>query len=143
MAASTSINPTFEQRKESRLDLVVAGTNDAIVMVEAGAKEVSEEEVVQAFEHAHAAIKEIVAAIDALAREAGKKKVEIAKKEISREFYREVEEKVYVPLAEAMRIKDKLENYGVGRSDPEPISSPASRKARSSAAPARRRSSRN
>ena len=72
------INPTFEQRKESRLDLIVAGTNDAIVMVEAGAKEVSEEEVVQAFEHAHAAIKEIVAAIDALAREAGKKKIEIA-----------------------------------------------------------------
>ena len=106
------VNPTFEQRKESRLDLVVAGTNDAIVMVEAGAKEVSEEEVVKAFEHAHAAIKEIVAEIDSLALEAGKKKVEVAKKEISRDFYREVEEKVYVPLAEAMRIKDKLENYG-------------------------------
>jgi polyribonucleotide nucleotidyltransferase len=105
------INPTFAQRKESRLDLVVAGTKDAIVMVEAGAKEVSEEEVVKAFEHAHAAIKEIVASIDALAREAGKKKIEIPKKEISREFYREVEEKVYLPLAEAMRIKDKLENY--------------------------------
>jgi len=51
------INPTFEQRKQSRLDLVVAGTKDAIVMVEAGAKEVSEEEVVQAFERAHAAIR--------------------------------------------------------------------------------------
>jgi polyribonucleotide nucleotidyltransferase len=105
------INPTFEQRKESRLDLVVAGTNDAIVMVEAGAKEVTEEEIVKAFEAAHAAIREIVAAIDALAREAGKKKVEIAKKEIAHDFYREVEERVYLPLAEAMRIKDKLENY--------------------------------
>src|ERR671919_478957 len=60
------INPTFEQRKESRLDLIVAGTNDAIVMVEAGAKEVSEEEIVQALEQAHAAIRQIVAAIDAL-----------------------------------------------------------------------------
>ena len=105
------INPTYEQRKESRLDLIVAGTNDAIVMVEAGAKEVSEEEVVRAFEHAHAAIKDIVAEIDSLALEVGKKKLEIPKKEISREFYREVEEKVYLPLAEAMRIKDKLENY--------------------------------
>jgi polyribonucleotide nucleotidyltransferase len=105
------VNPIYEQRKESRLDLVVAGTNDAIVMVEAGAKEVSEEEVVRAFEHAHAAIKEIVAEIDSLVLEAGKKKIEIPKKEISREFYREVEEKVYVPLAEAMRIKDKLDNY--------------------------------
>src|SRR3982751_1681881 len=105
------VNPTFEQRKQSRLDLVVAGSKDGIVMVEAGAREVSEEEVVQAFEQAHAAIKEIVAAIDALAREAGKKKIDVAKKEISHDFYREVEEKVYMPLAEAMRIKDKLENY--------------------------------
>ncbi len=105
------INPTFEQRKQSRLDLIVAGTNDAIVMVEAGAREVSEEEVVRAFEQAHAAIKEIVAGIDALAKAAGQKKVEVAKREISREFYREVEEKVYMPLADAMRIKQKLENY--------------------------------
>jgi polyribonucleotide nucleotidyltransferase len=111
IGADYIINPTFEQRKQSRLDLVVAGTKDAIVMVEAGAKEVSEEEVVQAFEQAHAAIREIVAGIEALAREAGQKKVEFAKKEISRDFYREVEEKVYIPLAEAMRIKDKLENY--------------------------------
>src|SRR6266536_6653226 len=50
------INPTFEQRKVSRLDLVVAGTRDGIVMVEAGAKEVSEEQVVAALEAAHAAI---------------------------------------------------------------------------------------
>ena len=42
------INPTYEQRRQSRLDLIVAGTKDAIVMVEAGAKEVSEEEIVQA-----------------------------------------------------------------------------------------------
>jgi polyribonucleotide nucleotidyltransferase len=106
------INPTFGQRKESRLDLVVAGTNDAIVMVEAGAKEVTEEEIVRAFETAHAAIKQLVAAIDELAKEAGKKKLSIAKKEIGHDFYREVEERVYLPLAEAMRIKDKLENYG-------------------------------
>ena len=63
---------------QSRLDLIVAGTKDAIVMVEAGAKEVSEEEIVQAFERAHAAIREIVAGIDALARDAGKKKIEVA-----------------------------------------------------------------
>src|SRR5205809_6503243 len=55
------INPTFEQRRRSRLDLIVAGSTDAIVMVEAGAKEVSEEEIVQALEHAHIAIKEIIA----------------------------------------------------------------------------------
>src|SRR5437588_337838 len=60
------INPTFEQRRNSRLDLIVAGTSDGIVMVEAGAKEVGEEEMVQALDTAHHAIKEIVAGIDAL-----------------------------------------------------------------------------
>jgi polyribonucleotide nucleotidyltransferase len=106
------INPTFEQRRNSRLDLVVAGSRDAIVMVEAGAKEVTEEEMITALERAHDAIREIVANIDALASEAGKPKVvEVATKEIGHDFYREVEEKVYVPLSEAMRIKGKLENY--------------------------------
>jgi polyribonucleotide nucleotidyltransferase len=106
------INPTYEQRRNSRIDLVVAGTKDAIMMVEAGAKEVSEEEIVQAFEKAQAAIREIVDAIDSLAKDAGKKKTTVQTKQIAHEFYREVEEKVYLPLAEAMRIKDKLENYG-------------------------------
>jgi polyribonucleotide nucleotidyltransferase len=105
------INPTFAQRKESTLDLVVAGTKDGIVMVEAGAKEVSESEAVAALEAAHAAIKQIVAGIDDLARSTGKKKLVIQKKEIGHDFYREVEEKVYVPLSEAMRIRGKLENY--------------------------------
>ena len=53
------------------------------MMVEAGAKEVSEEEIVQALEHAHAAISEIVAGIDALARDAGKTKTEVKTKEIA------------------------------------------------------------
>ncbi len=106
------VNPTFEQRKRSRLDLVVAGTKDGIVMVEAGAKEVTEEEMVQALDRAHSAIKDIVAGIDALAQQAGKNKQTVTPREIGKEFYREVEEKVLVPLADAMRIQDKLENYG-------------------------------
>ena len=105
------INPTFEQRRRSRLDLIVAGSRDAIVMVEAGAKEVTEDEMLQALEAAHAAIRDIVAGIDALASEAGKEKIQVQKKEIGPDFYREVEEKVYVPLSEAMRIRGKLENY--------------------------------
>ena len=67
--------------------------------------------MVTALETAHAAIKQIVATIDDLAREAGKKKAAVQKKEIGPEFYREVEEKVLVPLTEAMRIRGKLENY--------------------------------
>src|SRR6185295_11453719 len=95
----------------SKIDLVVAGTADGIVMVEAGAKEVTEEQVVEALETAHHAIKKIVATIDGIAAETGKKKLAVAKKEIGHDFYREVEEKVLVPLTEAMRIRGKLENY--------------------------------
>jgi polyribonucleotide nucleotidyltransferase len=105
------INPTFEERKQSVLDLVVAGSKDGIVMVEAGAKEVTEAQAVGALEAAHAAIKQIVATIDDLKGAAGKKKLAVDSKPIDHAFYREVEEKAYLPLAEAMRIRDKLENY--------------------------------
>jgi polyribonucleotide nucleotidyltransferase len=105
------INPTFEQRKTSKLDLMVAGSKDGLVMVEAGAKEVTEEEVVEALNAAHTAIKQIVAMIDDFAKESGKPKLKVSKKEIGHDFYREVEEKVLVPLTEAMRIRGKLENY--------------------------------
>jgi polyribonucleotide nucleotidyltransferase len=105
------INPTFEERKRSALDLVVAGSKDGIVMVEAGAKEVTEAQVVGALEAAHAAIKQIVATIDELKSAAGKKKLAVDATPTDHAFYREVEEKAYLPLAEAMRIRDKLENY--------------------------------
>ena len=105
------MNPTFEQRKQSKLDLVVAGSRDGLVMVEAGAKEVSEEQVVEALGAAHEAIKQIVESIEDLAKEAGKPKLKVTAKEIDHDFYREVEEKVLVPLTEAMRIRDKLESY--------------------------------
>jgi polyribonucleotide nucleotidyltransferase len=105
------VNPTFKERKESKLDLVVAGSKEGLVMVEAGAKEVSEAQVVQALETAHAAIKQLVTAIDELKGEAGKKKLVVAKKEISADFYKDIESKVLGPLTEAMRIRGKLENY--------------------------------
>jgi polyribonucleotide nucleotidyltransferase len=106
------VNPTFEQRRKSRLDLTVAGTAEAIVMVESGAKEVSEDEMVKALETAHNAIKAIVAGIDELAKKVNKPKLKVAQREIGHEFYREVEARVLGPLADAMRIQDKLENYG-------------------------------
>jgi polyribonucleotide nucleotidyltransferase len=105
------INPTFEQRKVSQLDLIVAGSRDGIVMVEAGAKEVSEKDMVAALETAHAAIKEIITGIDALATQAGKTKKAVATKDIDAGFRRDVQTKVYDKLAAAMRIHDKLENY--------------------------------
>jgi len=106
------INPTFAERKTSLLDLVVAGTQDGIVMVEAGAKEVSEAQVVAALEAAHQAIRQLVDAIDDLRKAAGKPKVEVAQQaHASSEFSAEVENALYEPLREAMRITDKLVSY--------------------------------
>jgi polyribonucleotide nucleotidyltransferase len=105
------INPTYSERKTSKIDLVVAGSADAIMMVEAGAKQATEDEMVGALDAAHKAIKVIVAQIDDLKREVGKPKKAVTARQIGHEFYREVEEKAYMPLAAAMRIQDKLENY--------------------------------
>ncbi|MPZ18363.1 MAG: polyribonucleotide nucleotidyltransferase [Luteitalea sp.] len=105
------INPTYEQRRRSKLDLVIAGSADAISMVEAGARESTEAEMMAAIDAGHTAIKEIVAAIDDLAREAGRPKLASPAKEHAHDFYREVEEKIRVPLSEAMRVHGKLESY--------------------------------
>ncbi len=105
------INPTYEQRKKSLVDIVLAGTKDGLVMVEAGAKEVPEEQVAQALETGHAAIKQIVAVIDDLAKAAGKPKRQVAAKAVDPALQQEVESRALAPLADAMRIKDKLQNY--------------------------------
>jgi polyribonucleotide nucleotidyltransferase len=105
------INPTYAERKKSKIDLVVAGSREAIVMVEAGAREATEEEMVGALDTAHNAIRELVAVIDDLKAALGKTKKTVSARTIGHDFYREVEEKVYMPLAEAMRIKQKLESY--------------------------------
>jgi polyribonucleotide nucleotidyltransferase len=105
------INPTFAQRKESRLDLVVAGTRDGIVMVEAGAKEVTEEEALGALDAAHDAIRMIVDGIDALSKQAGRKKLTIEATSDDSTLRQLVVDRALVPLTEAMRIKGKSENY--------------------------------
>ncbi|MFP5378308.1 MAG: polyribonucleotide nucleotidyltransferase [Vicinamibacteria bacterium] len=105
------VNPTFPERKQSRLDLLVAGSKDGIVMVEAGANEVSEDEVIQALEVAHAAIKDICAEIDALAAKVGRAKLPKPEVKVDAEFERWVHEQALAPLTAAMRIKGKLENY--------------------------------
>jgi len=105
------VNPTYTQRKVSKIDLVVAGSADAIMMVESGANEATEEEMITALETAHAAIKQIVAMIDDLQKEVGKTKTAVSAKTIDAALRTDVEAKAYEPLADAMRIKEKLENY--------------------------------
>ena len=72
------VNPAEELIAESDLDLVVAGTDEAILMVEAGANEVPEAEILDALDIAHSEIKKLVAAMDELGEKAGKTKIEIS-----------------------------------------------------------------
>ena len=80
------VNPSVSTLPESKLDLVVAGTESAIIMVEAGAKEVDEETIVKALEMAHDEIKRICATISEFARALGKPKREIPAPEIDEEL---------------------------------------------------------
>src|SRR5712692_869832 len=72
------VNPTYEEMQSSLLNIMVVGTAEGIVMVESGAKEVSEDRVLEAIEFAHEQIKKICAAITDLAGRGGKKKREVA-----------------------------------------------------------------
>jgi polyribonucleotide nucleotidyltransferase len=72
------VNPTEQELQSSRLDLIVAGTRDAITMVECGAKEVTEDVMVEALRQAHVQIKEIVALVDELVARCGQPKLEVA-----------------------------------------------------------------
>ncbi len=105
------INPSYGQRAESKLDLVVAGSHKALVMVEAGAMEVTEDQIIQALEAGHNAIKQIVEQIDAMSSEIGKPKLAALTAPLVPELQQEIESQVVGPLAEAMRVKDKIENY--------------------------------
>lgn len=95
-------NPTYADTKTSLLNLVVAGTEEAIVMVEAGAKEVSEATVIDAIQHAHGEIRKIVAAQKELFGRLGIKKREFTPPPRNEELYQEVARKVQTDLHEAM-----------------------------------------
>ena len=105
------INPTVEQASLSDIDLTVAGTKEAINMVEAGAKEVSEDDMLEALMFGHEAIKELVSFQEDIIKEIGVEKMEYETLEISDELKDEVTNMVSEKINNALRIKDKLEKY--------------------------------
>ncbi|HZS27336.1 MAG TPA: polyribonucleotide nucleotidyltransferase, partial [Candidatus Angelobacter sp.] len=107
------VNPTYEQMRESLVNIMVVGTEQGIVMVESGAKEVSEEQVLGAIEFAHEQIKKICAALVDLAGKAGKKKMEVAPPEFDQAYYDKLMKKVGKELTDALDTKKhpKLESY--------------------------------
>ncbi len=105
------INPTAEQTELSDIDLTVAGTKDAINMVEAGAKEVSEKDMLDALMFGHDAIKELVAFQEEIIDKIGVTKMEYEVLEITDELKEEINTLAHDDLDKAFRIKDKLEKY--------------------------------
>ena len=105
------INPTVEQFKESILDLDVAGTKSAVVMIEAGAKEVSEEMMMNSIYTGHEVIKELVALQEEFVKEAGKEKIEIELKVTPEEIVKNVEDNFGKAIDIAAHLHGKLERY--------------------------------
>jgi polyribonucleotide nucleotidyltransferase len=102
------VNPTFEQLKKSQLNLTVAGTAEAIVMVEAGASEVPEEQMVDALALAHREIQKLVAIQEELFREIRPVKIDLPPQPRNEAIQKEVEERYYARLKEAMQTRGKL-----------------------------------
>ncbi len=105
------INPTTEESEKSDIDLTVAGTIDAINMVESSAKEVNENDMLEALMFGHDAVKELIEFENKIISEIGEEKMEYEKLDIPDELKKEVKEQIEKDIDSALRIKDKLEKY--------------------------------
>lgn len=101
------VNPDLEAMEQSDLHLVVAGTADAVMMVEAGANELSEQTMLQALELAHSEIKKIVLKIEELAQKVGRAKREVVVESIDQALQAEIKSLVAQPIRDAIMISNK------------------------------------
>ena len=101
------INPTEEQRKNSRLTLTVAGTKDKIAMIEAGADEIPDDIMLEAIKKAHKEIKKLCTFIGKMKKEIGKPKFEYKSFAVNEEIYAEVEKEYKSKMYEAVQAVDK------------------------------------
>jgi polyribonucleotide nucleotidyltransferase len=106
-------NPTYDEAKDARLNIIVAGSEEGIVMVEAGASEASEAEVVDAIEFGHDCCKKIVAGIRELVKVAGKPKREYVPPALNDEMFAKISGAVRGNLTDALNTQkySKLESY--------------------------------
>src|SRR5580692_2573743 len=102
-------NPTLGEYKTGGMEVVVAGTSDAVMMVEGAGHEITEEDFLGAVEFAHAEIKKIVKAIDQLAKKNGKKKREFPLLKVNADLDKWVRKNFAKDVAKAMRIIEKGE----------------------------------
>src|SRR5579872_5424579 len=107
------VNPTYNEMRESLLNIMVVGSGDSIVMIESGAKEVKEETVIDAIEFGHTEIKKIVAAINELRDKVGKPKRKVEPPQFDDAYYNDLKKKVGAELTDALDTKKhpKSESY--------------------------------
>ncbi len=105
------INPNPKELEESSLELIVAGTKDAINMVEAGAKELKEDVMLEALMKAHEVIKELVAFQENITKEIGQEKISYETLEIEEEIRKDISKSTSKKFDTALRISDKQEKY--------------------------------
>ncbi len=103
------LNPDIEQKERSDLSLIVSGTKDAVMMVEAGANEVPEETMLEAIMYGHEEVKRIVTFIEDIVSKVGKEKMEVELAQINPELEREVREYATSRLIDAILTPEKLE----------------------------------
>ncbi len=101
------INPTLEQRKKSELDLLVAGTMDKIAMIEAGAKELPDDKMLEAIKTGHVEIKRVCEFISKIKEEIGKPKFEYKSFEVDHDIYEEIETNFYDRMYKDVQALDK------------------------------------
>ena len=105
------INPTSEQLEKTDIVLTVAGTKDAINMVEAGCHEVNEEDMVEALMFGHEAIKKLIAFEEEIVEKIGKEKIEVVLAAFDSDLESKVREFASSKMKSAIQIKEKLEKY--------------------------------
>jgi polyribonucleotide nucleotidyltransferase len=103
------VNPEEERLEELDLDLIVSGTDEAILMVEAGADGVTEAEILDALDIAHAEIKKLVASMEDLRQQAGKEKIEIEPPQVDEATLESIKGSHGAKLDEATQVQAKLE----------------------------------
>ncbi len=101
------INPTLEQRGKTQLDLLVAGTMDKIAMIEAGAKELPDDKMLEAIKAGHVEIKKICEFISKIKEEIGKPKFEYKSFEVDHDIYEEIETNFYDRMYKDVQAQDK------------------------------------
>jgi polyribonucleotide nucleotidyltransferase len=106
-------NPTYTEGRESKLNIVVAGTEEGIVMVEAGARQVSEAEVLGAIEFGHECCKKIAAGIRQLVKLAGKRKREFSSPALDQALYGDISRQARIELTDALNTQkySKIDSY--------------------------------